>query len=53
MSDSDAAVSHLPNGEVRQATVGETLWLFIDADDPEHPLEKKAVIRGKPVEVEA
>lgn len=49
----ESAILHdsMPSGEVREATVGSSLWIFIDADEPDHPLEKKALIRGKPVEV--
>lgn len=41
----------LPTGEIREHMVGDKLWIHIDADDPDHPLEKKALLRGIPVPV--
>lgn len=41
----------LPEGEVRQHEVNGTLYVHIDADDADHPLEKKAMVWGKPVKV--
>lgn len=43
----------LPQGEIRVAEnfLGGNLCLHIDADDPDHPLEKKAIMWGKPVRV--
>lgn len=42
----------LPTGDVRSEWVGDRLWMFIDADEPDHPLEKKALLRGILVPVE-
>lgn len=41
----------LPTGEVRQHELGDMLYVHIDAEGPDHPLEKKALVWGKPVEV--
>lgn len=36
--------------EVRENFVGGKLWIHID-DDPDHPLEKEAWMKGYPVKV--
>lgn len=41
----------LPTGNVREDMIGEKLWLHMDADNADHPLAKKALVRGIPVKV--
>jgi hypothetical protein len=43
----------LPTGEIQNDMAGQKLWMYIDAENPDHPLEKKALLRGIPVKVKA
>lgn len=57
MTDDQASVAvsrggdELPEGEIRVDEIGEKTYFHIDAKDPDHPLEKQALIICKPVRV--